>query len=94
MGKKIFAALIVAVVAILAGYNIYQSQRMENDMSDLMLANVEALARYELPEVEVVCGSSQGKCWMQGDLCMKGEYTGYRCIRTDNTIFYCTSPCM
>lgn len=42
----------------------------------------------------IVCGSSQGKCWMQGDLCMKGEYTGYRCIRTDNTIFYCTSPCM
>ena len=26
MGKKIFATLIVAVVATFAGYNIYQSQ--------------------------------------------------------------------
>ncbi|ADV43351.1 NVEALA domain-containing protein [Bacteroides helcogenes] len=62
MGKKLFAALIVAVIATFAGYNIYQSQRME-PMSDLMLANVEALARYELPEVEVECGRSQGRCW-------------------------------
>ena len=35
MSKKIFAALIVAVVATLAGYNIYQSQRAEVTMSDL-----------------------------------------------------------
>ncbi len=46
MGKKLFAILMVAVVATFAGYNIYQSQRMET-MSDLMLANVEALAYYE-----------------------------------------------
>ena len=44
MSKKIFAALIVAVVAIFAGYNIYQSQRTEIEMSDLAMANVEALA--------------------------------------------------
>lgn len=46
MGKKIFAAMIVAVTMSFAGYNIYQSQRMDT-MSDLMLANVEALARGE-----------------------------------------------
>ena len=45
--------LIVAVVATFAGYNIYQSQRAEMTMSDLEMANVEALARYELPEVEI-----------------------------------------
>ena len=44
MSKKIFAALIVAVVATLAGYNIYQSQRAKNTMSELAMANVEALA--------------------------------------------------
>ena len=44
MSKKIFAALIVAVVATFAGYNIYQSQRVESIMSDLTMANVEALA--------------------------------------------------
>ena len=44
MSKKIFAALIVAVVATFAGYNIYKSQRAEVTMSDLAMANVEALA--------------------------------------------------
>ena len=44
MSKKIFAALIVAVVATFAGYNIYQSQRAEVTISDLTMANVEALA--------------------------------------------------
>ena len=44
MSKKIFAALIVAVVVTFAGYNIYQSQRTEVTMSDLVMANVEALA--------------------------------------------------
>ena len=43
MGKELFAILMVAIVATFAGYNLYQSQRMET-MSDLMLANVEALA--------------------------------------------------
>lgn len=46
MGKKIFAILMIAVVATFAGYNIFQSQRTAA-MSDLMLANVEALARGE-----------------------------------------------
>ncbi len=44
MSKKIFAALIVAVVATFAGYNIYQSQKTEKIVSDLVMANVEALA--------------------------------------------------
>lgn len=44
MQKKIFAILIVAVVALLTGYNIYQDQSAEATLSDLALANVEALA--------------------------------------------------
>lgn len=47
MSKKFFATLIVAVVATFAGYNIYQSQRTVT-MSDLALANVEALAGCEI----------------------------------------------
>ena len=47
MSKKIFAALIVAVVATFAGYYIYQSQRADMSISDLAMANVEALARDE-----------------------------------------------
>ena len=44
MQKKIFAILIVAVVAQFTGYNIYQGQSAEATLSDLALANVEALA--------------------------------------------------
>lgn len=42
--KKIFAIPIVAVVALFTGYNIYQGQSTEATLSDLALANVEALA--------------------------------------------------
>ena len=44
MQKKIFAIPIVAVVALFTGYNIYQCQSAEATLSDLALANVEALA--------------------------------------------------
>lgn len=91
--RKLIKIAFVAVFAAVAGYGVYTNQKPET-MSDLMLANVEALARYELPEVEVVCNINPGKCWMRLDLCMQGEYTGYRCVRTDNTMLYCSSPCM
>ena len=60
--KKIKKVAFVAAFAAVAGYGVYTNQRTET-MSDLMLANVEALARYELPEVDIACGSSEGKCW-------------------------------
>ena len=34
----------------------------ESGLSDISLANVEALA-IELPEVVITCGQSQGACW-------------------------------
>ena len=43
MGKKILTAMIVAVVAVVAGYNIYVSQK-DITLSELALANIEALA--------------------------------------------------
>lgn len=43
MKKKFIAAMIAVVVAVFAGYNIYQSQNTVA-LSDLALANVEALA--------------------------------------------------
>lgn len=47
MRKKVFAILIVAVVAIFSSYNIYQSQNAVA-LSDLALDNVEALAGCEI----------------------------------------------
>lgn len=46
MRKKLFATMFVAVVAAVASYNVCQSQNT-NTLSDLALANVEALASSE-----------------------------------------------
>ncbi|MDR1373082.1 MAG: NVEALA domain-containing protein [Dysgonamonadaceae bacterium] len=54
--KKCFAAL---VIAGLAGYNVYLSNSNESAMSDVSLANVEALADGEISK---------------GDSCYKGSY--------------------
>ena len=43
MKKNILKATLVATFALLAGYNVYNSQKAEG-MSELALANVEALA--------------------------------------------------
>ncbi len=75
MSKKIFAALIVAVVATFAGYNIYQSQRAESFMSDLAMANVEALARDEANKKEISMNNRMEK---RNDL--------HRLVTTDSQI--------
>ncbi len=46
MNKKIRAVMMFAVVALVAGINVYHSQRTVV-ISDIALANVEALAREE-----------------------------------------------
>ncbi len=46
MKKYIIRTAFVAAFALMAGYNVYTSQQ-EKTMSDLALANVEALADYE-----------------------------------------------
>ena len=57
--KVAFAAAFVAV----AGYGIYTNQNTDS-MSDLMLANVEALARYEVnPDCPNGCTSASSYCY-------------------------------
>lgn len=46
MKKNILKVTFVAIVALSIGYKVYSSQK-SNDMSDLALANVEALAQGE-----------------------------------------------
>lgn len=77
MRKKLFATMIVAVVAVAASYNIYQSQNT-NTLSDLALANVEALAASE--------GSGGYNCYWNNknyDDCIPfGSYIGCPCGST------------
>ena len=46
MKKKIFGVALIAIMAVAAGWNFNQSKN-ETQLSDLALANVEALARGE-----------------------------------------------
>lgn len=46
MKKKIFGAALIAAMAVAAGWNFNKSQN-EMELSDLALANIEALARGE-----------------------------------------------
>ena len=72
MKKISFAVLLVAVIAtfISYNYNVFQSQRVE-ELSDLMIANVEALTSGESGSKHSlecggsglkVCSGSCGKC--------------------------------
>lgn len=56
--------MISLIIVLIMGTGIYFSQKSET-FFDLVLDNVEALARYELPEVEIDCGSDKhkGRCW-------------------------------
>ncbi len=62
MRKKILGSTFVVAMAAIAGYNTYVNQT-KVEMSDMALANVEALADYELPEFTITCSSTNyGKC--------------------------------
>lgn len=45
--SKLTKIAFVAAFAVVAGYGVYENQKADT-MSDMMLANVEALARYEI----------------------------------------------
>ena len=48
MKKNIIKLTMIAVVAIFAGFNVYQSNAKNEGMSDIALVNIEALAGDEL----------------------------------------------
>ena len=45
MKKNIIKSTMIAAVAIFAGYNVYQANVKTEELSDIMMANVEALAQ-------------------------------------------------
>ena len=47
MKKNLIKMMLAAVVVVASGVNIYNSQK-ENGMSDVVLANVDALAEIEI----------------------------------------------
>ena len=60
--KKFMKIAFVAAFAAIAGYGVYANQKVDT-MSDLMLANVEALARYEVNPDCLRCTSGNTGCY-------------------------------
>ncbi|GKG71889.1 hypothetical protein DXA15_23485 [Parabacteroides sp. AM58-2XD] len=59
MKKKIFGAVLITAMAVAAGWNFNQSKN-ETQLSDLTLANVEALARWESQvELQFITGDKK-----------------------------------
>lgn len=86
---KVFATIVIALVAVC---NIYISHN-KVELSDLALANVEALAYGDEGGFEAVCGRNEGKCWMFDGYCYSGEHTYKKCIRTEDLWNYCVRGC-
>lgn len=91
--KNLVKVAFLTASILVAGYSVSVSQRTDS-MSALMLANVEALARYELPDVEVTCNSNPGRCWiLSGMVCIRYGKTWQDCERVSNTNAHCSTPC-
>ena len=84
MKSNIFKSMMVAVVAIFAGYNVYLAHAKTSNISaDILMANVEALAQNEGGgETVITCSASCrdgiGLCWKTSEL--DSRY----CQRSDN----------
>ena len=91
--KKIIGIAFIAIAALTAGWNFSQSQN-EMVLSDLALANIEALAHDE--GVEIICGQKQGACWKSDPYSFYncGEYTMvHPCNFTGSMSDHCYDPC-
>ena len=76
--KSLKIALVVAIAAV-TGYGIYTNQT-EVTMSDVMLENVEALARYEggdgMTDCPNGCLAKSGVCFCRGFQPYEEKYWG------------------
>ncbi len=89
MKRNILLSMVVVAIAIFASYNVYISNH-STMLSDLVLANVEALADdIELPDVTITCGRYEGDCWVFDGYYFTGEFTYKKCIFTGDTSDFC-----
>ena len=93
MNKNFIKVAFVAAIAMVGGVNAFNSQKTES-LSDIALANVEALADGEIPEFVITCDYRPGICWAKwGTMCFVGEYTDFECVRTGDPSTRCSSLC-
>ena len=95
MRRKIFLFVTVLIIVVVTAINVNVNS-FNRGLSDVALANIEALADIELPEVVITCGQYGGACWKKNDgICFIGPYTYDRCtatgVREDSCPNYCNS---
>lgn len=92
--KNLGIIFAIAVVTILTyGLN---SMNTQEPLTDLELANIEALSETESPGVTITCDWSPkgGRCYKQGyQLKICGEWMFYECIFTGYQGDSCYNPC-
>lgn len=93
MKKKILGIIIVAAIAIIAGHNVFMSDNNVH-LSDLVLANVEALAQSGESSDSDKCGEKSGKCWRRKGECNPAYGIYYDdCEYTGNKSYTCATAC-
>ena len=94
MKTKIFGGIALMAIAAAVAFNVSLNlNKSNNQLSQLALANVEALAG-DLEQVTVTCGRTEGKCWdALGMLKYCGEQSYNVCVRTEFTSNSCKAPC-
>jgi hypothetical protein len=90
MKKSVLGAIALSMTAAVATVNVGLNSQ-SNNLSGLFLANVEALADYESPEVVIECssspglipyGTSLGKCWKNDYNFWQQLLGGVNCVFT------------
>ena len=97
MKKSFLKIALGAVICLAAGYTVYNVQSKNGNLSVLELANVEALAQIEIPEVVIQCSSgNKGTCFTYtDDVCwdVTRRAKGLICKFTGSMSDFCTNPC-
>lgn len=79
--SSFFAVALIATV----GFGINKSIQSDANLSDLALANVEALANNELPDLIITCsGNGRGRCYKPDLVPIPGWIHSFDCIATGN----------
>ncbi len=89
--------LAILLIVTLTSYNVYQNREKNRNLSSYFLANVEALVRYETPEVVISCNESKytppGRCWISEGDCMFAGSIIDDCIFIGYQKFSCITVC-
>ena len=82
MKSNLFKIAFVVAIAVVGGINVFNAQKSET-LSDIALANVEALANDEVSRCDVrQCKSASSTCYYyrldsNGNICETGEKRPY-----------------